>query len=78
VLGIVDTKPPRLYFDWNYLAPGHTLERDVQDMPAKGYYEFEGTSPSGEGKATFRVAKDGILKHFMETGNSAVYGHRTE
>jgi hypothetical protein len=47
-------------------------------MPAKGYYEFEGTSPSGEGKATFRVAKDGILKHFMETGNSAVYGHRTE
>ncbi len=39
-------------------------------MPAKGYYEFDGMAPSGEGKATFRVAKDGLVKHFRETGNS--------
>jgi hypothetical protein len=40
-------------------------------MPAKGYYEFEGMAPSGEGRGTFRIVKDGILEHFRKTGDSA-------
>jgi hypothetical protein len=42
-------------------------------MPKPGYFEFEGMHPSGVGRVVFRVAKDGLLKHLRDTGNSAMY-----
>src|SRR5262245_46433842 len=29
--------------------------------------------PSGDGKATLRIARDGLLKHYERTGNSSTY-----